>query len=38
MYFAFKYFIKEEEQGLIQQFGEDYIQYQKDVNSLIPKI
>lgn len=37
MYFAFKHFIIAEEQGLIEQFGEDYIRYRKEVNSLIPK-
>lgn len=37
MYIVFKHFIKDEEQGLIEQFGEDYIQYRKDVNSLVPK-
>ena len=37
MYIVFKYFIKDEEQSLIEQFGEDYIQYRKEVNSLVPK-
>lgn len=37
MYFAFKLFIKEEEQCLIEQFGEAYIQYQTEVNSIVPK-
>ncbi|MEN6622959.1 MAG: cytochrome c biogenesis protein ResB [Smithella sp.] len=35
MYFSFKHYIKQEEQGLIEQFGEDYIQYRKEVNLLL---
>lgn len=37
MYFSFRYFIKEEEQQLITQFGAVYIQYKKEVNCVIPK-
>ncbi|VBB09577.1 phospholipid methyltransferase [Lucifera butyrica] len=38
MYLAFRYFIKKEEQHLIEQFGEAYIQYKQEVNAIIPKI
>ncbi|MBU2700140.1 protein-S-isoprenylcysteine O-methyltransferase Ste14 [Sporomusaceae bacterium BoRhaA] len=37
MYLAFKYFIKEEEQCLIKQFGKTYIEYKEKVNSIVPK-
>jgi protein-S-isoprenylcysteine O-methyltransferase Ste14 len=38
MYLSFKYFIKEEERYLIEQFGQAYIQYKQDVNSVFPKL
>lgn len=38
MYFLFKYFINEEEAGLIKQFGDAYLQYRQEVNALVPKL
>lgn len=38
MYLAFRRLIREEENGLIAAFGEEYEQYKKEVNALIPKL
>jgi protein-S-isoprenylcysteine O-methyltransferase Ste14 len=38
MYLAFRHFIKEEESGLIDQFGEDYLRYRQEVNAVVPKL
>jgi protein-S-isoprenylcysteine O-methyltransferase Ste14 len=37
MYIVFKIHIREEEQSLIEQFGEAYLEYKKEVNSVFPK-
>lgn len=37
-YLAFRFFIREEERGLIETFGHEYVQYKKEVNAVFPKL